>query len=905
LIIVFTRHRENYQMPSFESASLWRKTLGTQGETDKSADVREGLRSAYLKFRERAALLAAEISRDLPDYTVHDVTHLDSLWHLADLIVGPNVTLTPLEAFVLGGAFLVHDLGNGLAAYPDGITSLKSSPIWDDTIALALRAKFGRAPTASELRSPDASVEKAALEAVLRRLHAEYAERLALVSWSDSDSREQYHLIEDPFLRQHFGKLIGRIAHSHWWPARRLPSEFESVIGPPAGYPREWTLDPLTLACILRVADAAHLDSARAPLWLKIIRRPQDSSKPHWIFQEKLHQPIAKGDRLQFTSVPFGVDEVDAWWLCFDALELLDRELFDVDAILASSQRGQFAMKGVHGAGQADRLCRLIETEGWLPVDTKVKVSDVAGLAQKLGGKQLYGNNLLVPLRELVQNASDAIRARSFLQSWPADQGEITVQIGQDEHGHFIDVADNGVGMSKTVITGCLLDFGKSFWLESQVSQELPGLLSSGFEPTGRYGIGFFSVFMWSQHIRVTSRRYTDAQVDTHILEFTGGLGSRPLFRKAGANEYLEDGGTAVRVWLTADPEGSKGILHSSVIYSGKTDEKILELVCQQLCPALDTNLFVRRCNGDRTAVVLASDWKTMSDRDLIHRIVHPRFFEAEVSHGDHEDDLRPDVHQKTTTELVNDIISMVRPVFDGEGNLVGRLALVPSIWRLNWTDLGVVTAGGFRAGGIAGASGILLGTPVRAARDIAIPVVPLKQLQAWVQEQERLVVERVQDPETLLECAATVRVCRLIPQLLPIAQGSDRSLKTASEIKAWAQMNDEIILIQREAFELLQRKLGKVRALPNVLLVNVGARALVFSELRDSPERWPNDRSEFYQFTLEGAVVQLIAEAWGVRIEELTELLLHEPRSVVAVGKSHRKTVRTGAVILRRRKTA
>src|SRR5260370_37258442 len=108
-------------MPAFETSRLWRLSLAPQAEPDKFAEVRESLRSAYMKFSERAALLAAEIACDLPDYTVHDVTHIDSLWHLADLIAGEDVSLTPTEAFVLGGAFLVHDLGNGLAAYPDGI----------------------------------------------------------------------------------------------------------------------------------------------------------------------------------------------------------------------------------------------------------------------------------------------------------------------------------------------------------------------------------------------------------------------------------------------------------------------------------------------------------------------------------------------------------------------------------------------------------------------------------------------------------------------------------------------------------------------------------------------------------------------------------------------------------------
>src|SRR5260370_1443276 len=291
-------------MRSFETSTLWKLSLAAQATPDEFADARENLRSAYVRFRDRASLLAGEIARDLPDYTVHDITHIDSLWHLADLIAGNNIVLTPPESFVLGGAFLVHDLGNGLAAYPDGVAGLRSSPIWDDTVAHILRRELGRAPATAELRNPNTNVEREALADVLRRLHAEHAERLALVSWSDKDSNERFYLIEDSFLRQHFGKLIGLIAHSHWWPVRRLSAEFDSVLGPPTGFPREWTIDPLMLACILRLADAAHLDSSRAPLWFKVIRRPRGASRRHWSFQEQPNHPTNDGDHLLFTPPP-------------------------------------------------------------------------------------------------------------------------------------------------------------------------------------------------------------------------------------------------------------------------------------------------------------------------------------------------------------------------------------------------------------------------------------------------------------------------------------------------------------------------------------------------------------------------------------------------------------------------
>lgn len=60
------------------NSPLWRTTLESFDE-DPYKNERERLRSSFSSFRERAGLLANEISKDLPDLTIHDITHLDSL----------------------------------------------------------------------------------------------------------------------------------------------------------------------------------------------------------------------------------------------------------------------------------------------------------------------------------------------------------------------------------------------------------------------------------------------------------------------------------------------------------------------------------------------------------------------------------------------------------------------------------------------------------------------------------------------------------------------------------------------------------------------------------------------------------------------------------------------------------
>jgi len=100
--------------------------------------------------------------------------------------------------------------------------------------------------------------------------------------------------------------------------------------------------------------------------------------------------------------------------------------------------------------------------------------------------------------------------------------------------------------MSTVVLTGPLIDFGNSFWKSSLAIQEFPGLASAGMKARGKYGIGFFSVFMLGDHVRVVTRRFDRDLRSAKILEFRNGLGSRPNLMEAAPEEVPP---TGAHVW--------------------------------------------------------------------------------------------------------------------------------------------------------------------------------------------------------------------------------------------------------------------------------------------------------------------------------------------------------------------
>ncbi|MBF0375581.1 MAG: ATP-binding protein, partial [Alphaproteobacteria bacterium] len=450
------------------------------------------------------------------------------------------------------------------------------------------------------------------LAAVLRARHAKQAETIAKQGWAAPGGTE--YLLDDGELRAFYGEVIGKIAHSHWWSVSELEARLPLKVGAGRSLPGGWAIDPVKIACLLRTADAAHLDARRAPRFMMAITRPRGHSERHWSFQNKLGPPERENDSLVYTSGPsFGLEDAEAWWLCFDTLCGLRKELDEVDILLAETGRPRLQVRQVAGVGSPERLAKYIRTEGWEPADARLTVSDIPAIIEMLGGKKLYGDDPTIALRELIQNACDAIRARRVLEDRPPEWGEVRIRFRETAEGTWLEVADNGIGMGRRILTGPLLNFGQSFWRSSLMTDEFPGLSAGGMRATGQFGIGFFSVFMLGDRVTVTSRRYDAAASDALTLEFGAGVAGRPLVRPADPAERPNDGGSVVRVLLTLPPGQPGGLLW---LWPGWQPEALI--AC--LAPAVDATL-IFESDVESAICVRAGDWKTISDQSLLSRL--------------------------------------------------------------------------------------------------------------------------------------------------------------------------------------------------------------------------------------------------------------------------------------------
>src|SRR5262249_9147035 len=101
----------------------------------------EQLRTAFAGMYFRVRFLVDRIHDDCKGLTVHDISHLDALWEMADLLVGSNIEFTPTEIFVLGGSILLHDAGMTTVAFPGGRAELEITSQWRDNVSAMRRAR--------------------------------------------------------------------------------------------------------------------------------------------------------------------------------------------------------------------------------------------------------------------------------------------------------------------------------------------------------------------------------------------------------------------------------------------------------------------------------------------------------------------------------------------------------------------------------------------------------------------------------------------------------------------------------------------------------------------------------------------------------------------------------------------
>lgn len=723
-----TRAREHEQVASIANQNpLWKSAFSTSAK-DKHSESRARLESSLLRMSDNVEQLLKMVPSDCKGLTLHDITHLDAVWEMASMISGENYPLNPAETYVLGSAILLHDAGLTSASFSNGISDLEKTTEWRDIASGELR-QAGISLSEDVITNPPAALRPTIVFSVLRDLHARRAERMATDRWTLPSGVDLY-LIEDVELRQAFGESIGRIAHSHHWSIDKVATELRDHVGVGTSLPPEWAVSERKLACILRCADAAHIDRRRAPTILFAATKPVKISHTHWSAQNKINKPSVDGSTLIYTAGSgFGIDEADAWWLAYDLIRLVDREVRSSNALLEELGFHRLRVTRVLGAENPRALSAQIRTVDWQPIDAEVKVSDPIHLALTLGGRNLYGRDPIAPLREIMQNAADAIRARRVLEEREKDWGTISITIdidSTDSSGCVVHVDDDGIGMTERVLAGPLIDFGKSIWNSELLRSEFPGLQSKQIKPIGKFGIGFFSIFELADDVKVVSKHYERGIEEARVLEFKS-IASRPHIRPAKFKELPRDKSTRVS-FRVKDKSRVSGVLEAEPYRSGgRQRAQSFTDALVTLVPLLDVKvMYLNRVDG--TSFEHAADVYGISPDAFLDEVL--------VGESPEKRELLKGSHASRLSVLT-----------DENGFPYGRaaLAMLPGEnWSSRGSNVSAVSVGGFAYRYGTGLPvpyvGVVEGATEEAARQQAFSRVSQEAVAEWATRQGELI---------------------------------------------------------------------------------------------------------------------------------------------------------------------
>lgn len=341
-------------------------------------------------------------------------------------------------------------------------------------------------------------------------------------------------------------ELIGLVARSHTLPLRQCVDQLGEYFGH-----RRVCHDthPAYVMALLRIADYLQVDSRSDAIVFRYKRIPSPfSTLEHQVAQD-VEIIVAAEDDPELLNVRAKPRDVATFLRIQEWLGGVQSEIDASWAVLGETYGPVEEMRllGLGGLkyrrirSDIDDTFRLRRQKDYVPSRIRFDVVRPDLLALLIG--PLYGDEPSFGIRELIQNAVDAVReCDAFIASrvlpdpivrrnQPCDV--IVALSAMDEQGcAYITVSDRGIGMTEDVVQNYFFRAGASFrtseWWRSEFeinTQSDRRKNASVVLRSGRFGIGALASFLIGQSISVETRHITAQEG----LRFAANLETDPI----------------------------------------------------------------------------------------------------------------------------------------------------------------------------------------------------------------------------------------------------------------------------------------------------------------------------------------------------------------------------------------
>jgi hypothetical protein len=461
-----------------------------------------------------------------PEYTSHGPEHISEVLSTAENIITdeswPN--LTAQDAAVICMSTLLHDCAMHITE--DGFKFLLQGGcqnlgadwknLWSEFLQKASRfdgrklmSLFGEPypiKTNIDIDNLDQR-DKLLIGEFLRKFHPRLAHEIALEGVpSLSENRLNIEGFDKSFLN-----LCGIVAESHGLELREAVTHLKDHKVTYLGS------HPVFCMSVLRIADYIQIHSGRAPEEMFEVRNLRSQlSEQEWKKHHSIKGIHQEDDDPEALYVYVEAPSVTIYFKIQELFRDIQLELDKTWAVLGeifgrSTNLKKIGIKVRRIKSNIDSGLPILETSlgKYIPLKASFETSNSELLKLLVG--PLYNNQASIGIRELIQNSCDAVRERLFheklfhLQQPPNFQ--VTIKIFNKGIDSFIEIVDEGIGMTPEIVKDYFLCAGASFRKSDIWRSEFEDDHGhSKILRSGRFGVGALAAFLLGNEIEVKTR---------------------------------------------------------------------------------------------------------------------------------------------------------------------------------------------------------------------------------------------------------------------------------------------------------------------------------------------------------------------------------------------------------------
>lgn len=507
-------------LQTIKNSKLWN---AIEEGSNKASD---GDRASILALTEYAGDFLDRIIETFPNYTWHNRRHALNVVQIMDDLLGDFVPrLQPMECALLLICAFMHDIGMALTP--------------NERELLFETHDFKKVPDFNHFRhqrpETDLILLKLERDALGKQTSADANHKLRAIAldycrWAHASRVDVY--LRD-IRRQHpdwlsfdgksLEQAIQLVCVSHNWDAAGLRQTANgATLKLNINYAGK--ADLLFCAILLRLADIMDFDHTRTPehlyRFLDISSEHEPISDLEWrkhMSAEGFVFPLP-ADRDPHYMVTFSGEfekpEIEVAVNRF--LEVIKQEIDACRIVLTSCSSRKRELR------LPDGIDNQAEPVGFMSGGYRFEV-DERSVIELLMGENLYDDKYVF-VRELVQNAIDTVRHRSF--SIPSDKIDYRVEVSEFADAstgtRWVRFDDNGMGMDENIIRKYLLRIGKSYYRSADFELDTLRIAEKtghiNLVPISRFGIGILSCFIRGDRIEISTTRHESDGLRLRLL---------------------------------------------------------------------------------------------------------------------------------------------------------------------------------------------------------------------------------------------------------------------------------------------------------------------------------------------------------------------------------------------------